>query len=151
MRNGKGVDLHELLTLSNLVFVFSLSLMETSHLQGQRGWLQKWYVKYRRPSPWVNIMMMTATAASNATASATTTTSGLGVGLGSDSWSKNSPTNFKLISCCFFPISYPHTKFHPNRTKNIEVKKIRYYLALVGRSDQSKNSCSHLKLNLCCF
>ena len=91
----------------------------------------------------VLLMMMTATTTSAATASAATTTSGLGSILGR--------SHFKLILCCFLPNSCPHNKFHPNRTKNLEVKKICYWSALVGRSGQSKNSRSHFKLILCCF
>jgi len=51
----------------------------------------------------------------------------------------------------FLPNSCPHTKFHPNRTKNIEVKKIGQRLALVGWSGKSKNSCMHFKLILFVF
>ena len=80
--------------------------------------------------------MMTATAASAATTSAATA-SGLGSGLGSGSWSKNSRSHFKLILCCFLPNSCPHTKFHPNRTKNIEVKRFAIgRLWLVGPVSQ---------------
>ncbi len=50
--------------------------------------------------------------------------------------------------CCFFPNCCPHTKFHPNRTKNIEVKKIGYWSALVGWSGLAINSCIHFKLIL---
>ena len=83
--------------------------------------------------------MMSAFALSAATASdAATTTRGLGSGLDSGSWWKNCHSYLKLIPCCFLPNSCPHTKFHPNRTKNIEVKKIGYQLALVGWSGQSK-------------
>ena len=35
--------------------------------------------------------------------------------------SKNGRRHFKLILCCFCPIISPHTKFHPNRTKKIEI------------------------------
>ena len=79
--------------------------------------------------------MMRAFAPSAATAfNATTTTSGLGSGSGNGSQSKNSRNYLKLILCCFLPISCPHTKFYPNRKKNIEVKKICYWSALVGWS-----------------
>ena len=85
---------------------------------------------------------------SAATASDATTTSGFGSGLASVGQSRNSLRNLELILCCFLPNSCPHTKFHPNRTKNIEVKKIGHWLMLVGWSGQSKNSCIHLKLIL---
>ena len=32
--------------------------------------------------------------------------------------SKNGCKHIRLILCCFCPIIIPHTKFHPNRTKN---------------------------------
>ena len=80
--------------------------------------------------------MKRAFALSAATASDATTTSGLGSGLSSGSQSKNSRTYLKLIVCCFLPNSCPHTKFHPNWTKNIEVKMISYRLASVGWSGQ---------------
>ena len=35
-------------------------------------------------------------------------------------------------------ISSPHTKFHPNSTKNVETKKICYWSALIGWSSQSE-------------
>ena len=67
---------------------------------------------------------MTATAASAATASAATTTSGLG------------RSHFKLI-CCFLPISCPHTKFYPNRTKTYKLKRFTIgQLWLVGTVSQ---------------
>ena len=91
--------------------------------------------------------MMRAFAPSAATAfEATTTASGLGSGLGSGIQSKNSRRYHKLILCCFLPNSCPHTKLHPNRIKNIEVKKICYHLALIGWSGQSKNSRTYLQL-----
>ena len=90
-------------------------------------------------------MMMRAFAPSAVTA---TTTSGFGSGLGRGRQSKNSRSHLKLILCCFLPNSCPHTKFHPNWTKNIEVNKIGHRLALVGWSGWSKNSCIHLKLIL---
>ncbi len=92
--------------------------------------------------------MMRASAPSAATASDATTTSGLGSGLSSGSQSKNSRSYLELILCCFSPNSCSHTKFHPNRTKNIEVKKIGYWSALFGWSGQSENSCIHFKLIL---
>ncbi len=61
-----------------------------------------------------------------------TTTSGFGNGLGRGSQSKNSRSHLKLILCCVLPYSCPHTKFHPNWTKNKEVKMISYRLASVG-------------------
>ena len=85
-------------------------------------------------------MMMRAFPPSAATASDATTTSGFGSGLGSGSQSENRRSYLKLILCCFLPNSCPHTKFHPNWTKNIEVKMISYWLALVGWSGQQKNS-----------
>ena len=72
----------------------------------------------------VLLMMMGAFPPSAATASDATTTSGFGSSLGSGSQSKHSRSYLKLILCCFLPNSCPHTKFHPNWTKNIEVKKI---------------------------
>ena len=81
--------------------------------------------------------MMRAFAPSAATASdTTTTTSGLGSGLSSGSQLENSRSYLKRILCCFLPNSCPHTKFHPNWTKNIEIKMISYRLALVGWSGQ---------------
>ncbi len=68
--------------------------------------------------------MMRAFVPSALTASeAATTTSGLGLVAISNSFY----VVFLLDSC-------PHTKFYPNRTKNIEVKKICYRLVLVGWS-----------------
>ena len=56
---------------------------------------------------------------------------------GPSSESKNSRSHFKLILCCFLPNSCPHTKFHPNRTKNIEVKRFAIgRLWLVGPVSQ---------------
>jgi len=78
----------------------------------------------------VLLMMMRAFPPSAATAS------GFGSGLGSGSQSKNRRSYLKLILCCFLPNSCPHTKFHPNWTKNIEVKMISYRLASVGWSGQ---------------
>ena len=84
----------------------------------------------------VLLMMMMAFAPSAATASDATTISGLGSGLSSGSQLKNSRSYLKLILCCFLPNSCPHTKFHPNWTKNIEVEMISYRLASVGWSGQ---------------
>ena len=84
----------------------------------------------------VLLMMMRAFDPSAATASEATTTSGLGSGFGSGSQSKIRRRYLKLILCCFLPNSCPHTKFHPNWTKNIEVKMISYRLASVAWSRQ---------------
>ena len=92
--------------------------------------------------------MMWAFNPSAATASDATNTSGLGSGFSSGSQSNSSRSYPKLIVCCFLPKSCPHTKFHPNRTINVEVKKIGHQLALVDWSGQSKNSCIHFKLIL---
>ena len=81
-------------------------------------------------------MMMMVFPPSAATASDATTTSGFGSGLGRGSQSKNSRSHLKLILCCVLPNNCPHTKFHPNWRKNIEVKMISYRLALVGWSGQ---------------
>ena len=82
-------------------------------------------------------MMMRAFPPSAATASDATTTSGFGSGLGSGSQSKNRRSYLKLILCCFLPNSCPHNKFHPNRTKNIEVKRFAIgRLWLVGPVSQ---------------
>ena len=96
----------------------------------------------------VLLMTMRAFALSARTVSDATTTSGLGSGFSSSSPSNSSRSYLKLIICCFLLNSYPHTKFHPNRTKNVEVKKIGYRLASVGWSGQSKNNCIHFKLIL---
>ena len=80
-----------------------------------------------------------------------TTTSGFGSGLGRGSQSKNGCSYLKLILCCFLPNSCPHTKFHPNWTKNKEVKMLSYWLASVSWSGQSKNSSIHFKFILFCF
>ena len=42
-------------------------------------------------------------------------------------------SHFKLILCCFWFINSPHTRFHPNRTKNTEVRNFQYQSVLVGR------------------
>ena len=59
--------------------------------------------------------------------------------------SKNGRSHFKLILWCFWVIISPHTKFHPNRMKNIEVENFPYWSVLVGRAGRSKNGCSHFK------
>ena len=92
--------------------------------------------------------MMRAFNPSAGTASDATNTSGLGSGFSSGSQLNSSRSYLKLIICRFLPNSCPHTKFHPNWTKNVEVKKIGYRLASVGWSGQSKNSCIHFKLIL---
>ena len=40
-------------------------------------------------------------------------------------------TTSNAFDVVFLPNSFPHAKFHPNWTKNIKVKKIRYKLVLV--------------------
>ena len=75
-------------------------------------------------------MMMRVFAPSAATASDAKTTSSLSSGLASVGQSRNSRSYLKLILCCFLPNSCPYTKFHPNRTKSIEVKWIRFRSAL---------------------
>ena len=75
----------------------------------------------------VLLMMMRAFAPSAATASDATTTSGLGGGLGSRRQTKNRLSYLKIILCYFLPYICPHIKFHPNRTKNVEVKKNGYW------------------------
>jgi hypothetical protein len=54
-----------------------------------------------------------------------------------DSW-----LQWKMILC---PIISPHTKFHPNRTKNTEVRNFHFWSILVGRAGWSKNGRSHFK------
>ena len=46
---------------------------------------------------------------------------------------KNCCSHSKLILCCFWFIISPHTKFHPNRTKNKEVRNFHFWSILVGR------------------
>ena len=43
--------------------------------------------------------------------------------------SKNGCSHFKLVLCCFWSITSPHTKFYPNRTKNIEVFKFLLWVS----------------------
>ena len=62
--------------------------------------------------------------------------------------SKNGCRHFKLILCCFWAISNPHTKFHPNRKINAEVENFNYWSVLVGRAGRSKNGRRHFKLIL---
>ena len=45
----------------------------------------------------------------------------------------------------FLPHYQPHTKFHPNRTKNTEVRNFHFWSILVGRAGRSKNGRSHFK------
>ena len=59
--------------------------------------------------------------------------------------SKNGRRYFKLILCCFCSIIRPHTKFHPNRTTNTEVRNFHVWPILVGWAGRSK------KLILSCF
>ena len=47
--------------------------------------------------------------------------------------------------CCYCPIISPHTKFHPNWTKNTEVRNFHFWSILVGRAGRSKNGRSHFK------
>ena len=51
--------------------------------------------------------------------------------------SKNGRRHIKLILCCFCPIISPHTKFHPNWTKNKEVRNFHFQSILVGRAGRS--------------
>ena len=81
----------------------------------------------------VPLMMMTA--ASAATASAPTPPAVWAVVWVVDVSQKRTVA-FQTHSMSFFPISCPHTKFHSNRTNNIEFKDFRQCLALVGRSGQ---------------
>ena len=59
--------------------------------------------------------------------------------------SKNGRSHFKLILHRFYAIISPHTKFHPNWTKDTEVENFRYWSVLVGRAGRSKNGRSHFK------
>ena len=65
--------------------------------------------------------------------------------------SKNSRSHFKLILRCFWFIIGPHTKFHPNRTKNTQVRNFSCLSVLVSRAGRSKNGRRHFKLFLSCF
>ena len=58
---------------------------------------------------------------------------------------KNGRRHFKLILSCFFSMFSPLAKFHPNRTKNTEVRNFHFWLILVGRAGRSKNGRSHFK------
>ena len=64
---------------------------------------------------------------------------------------KNCCSHFKLILCYFWFIISPHTKFHPNRTKNTEISNFHFWSILVGRAGRSKNGHKHITLILCCF
>ena len=59
--------------------------------------------------------------------------------------------HFKLILCCFWSITSPHTKFRPNPMKNAVVENFHYWTGLVGQAGRSKNGYRHFKLILCCF
>ena len=48
-------------------------------------------------------------------------------------------------------ITSPPKKFHPNWTKNTEVRNFHFWSILVGRAGRSKNGRRHIKLILCCF
>ena len=65
--------------------------------------------------------------------------------------SKNSRSHFKLILRCFWFIIGPHTKFHPKRTKNTQVRNFSCLSVLVSRAGRSKNGRRHFKLFLSCF
>ncbi len=108
------------------------------------------------------------------TASEANTNSGLSSGFGRGSQSQNSRSYLKLILYCFFlPDCCPHTKLHPNWTKNIGVKMICMFLAqykfpnqILSKLDEKRRRftvgrlwqvswvglhvCSHLKLIICC-
>ena len=64
---------------------------------------------------------------------------------------KNCCSQFQLILCYFWFIISPHTKYHPNRTKNKEVRNFQYSLVLVSRAGKTKNSRRYFKLILSCF
>ena len=65
--------------------------------------------------------------------------------------SKNNCRHFKLILCCYHPIISPHTKFHPNWTKNTEVRNFHFWSILVGLAGRSKIGRRYFKLILYCF
>ena len=50
---------------------------------------------------------------------------------------KSGCRHFKLVLSCFCSILSPHTKFHPNRTKNTEVRNFYFWSILVGRAGRS--------------
>ena len=64
---------------------------------------------------------------------------------------KNGCGHFKLILSCFFSMFSPLAKFHPNQTKNTEVRNFHFWSILVGRVGRSKNGRRYIKLILCCF
>ena len=64
---------------------------------------------------------------------------------------KNRCSHFKLIPCWFQSIFSPYAKFHPNWTKNTEVRNFHFWLILVGWAGRLKNGRRHLKLILSCF
>ena len=88
-------------------------------------------------------MMMWASNRSAATASDDTDTGGLGGGISRGSQSDSSSSYLRLIICCFLPSGCPHAEFYPNRTENVEVKRIDCRVASVGWSGQSKNRGIH--------
>ena len=112
---------------------YKIKLSKTQFWAPLRLFTGKGGSRRREKNRKVLLMMMWALEPSAATAFDTTTTS----------QSKSSCSYLQLILWCFSPNSCPHTKFHPNRTKNIEVKKIGFWSALVGWSGRSKNSCIH--------
>ena len=59
--------------------------------------------------------------------------------------SKNGCSSSKLSLPYFLVKICPQTKFHQNRSKNVEVGKFRYKTILVGRAGRSKNGRSYLK------
>ena len=63
---------------------------------------------------------------------------------------KNCCSHF-ISKPCFWSIFSAYAKFHPNRTKNKEVRNFQYWSVLVDRAGRSKKSCRHIKLILCCF
>ena len=58
---------------------------------------------------------------------------------------------FQTCFRCLRSIISPHTKFHPNRTENTEVKNFRCWSVLVGQAGRSKNGSSHFQFILCRF
>ena len=77
-----------------------------------------------------------------------------GIGLKTSLFSgrlKNGCRHFKLFLSCFFSMFSPLAKFHPNRTKNTEVRNFHFWSILVGRVGRSKNGRRYFKLILCCF
>ena len=58
---------------------------------------------------------------------------------------------FQTCFRCLRSIISPHTKFHPNRTTNAQVRNFHFWSILVGRAGRSKIGRRHFKLILCCF